>query len=210
MYFLRLDVQVIPVAVKTPASCSMPGVLWHSFHLKEKGLAGWGSPEPLKSRRHSSPELCWGCVGVQCHQEPVWAVLQSREQVTTPPAGDSLTNSHHCSPRPIQGLSWLIPHPQQLSPRSHSASALRQRRNMRALVTSLEIKNLTNVSMLSMCSRAPSEWFDKIWFSSFSRELPPVQLLLFHSSCKQLLRISSRNAAPQLKCLGMLKPLITS
>lgn len=55
-----------------------------------------------------------------------------------------------------------------------------------------------------------SEWFDKVWLSSFSGELPPVWLLLFHCSYKQLLRIFSRNAAPQLKCTGMLKPSLMS
>lgn len=46
VWFLRLDVRVIPVVGK--ALCS--GVSWRSFHSKEKGLAGWGSPEPLESR----------------------------------------------------------------------------------------------------------------------------------------------------------------
>lgn len=96
-----------------------------------------------------------------------------------PPAGDSqpplLTPA-------MPGSHGSSPHTQQLSLWNHSALALGQSRNLHGSVTSLVVTNLTNVSVLSVCSRTSSEWFDKVWLSSFSGDLPPEQLLLFHSS----------------------------
>lgn len=128
------------------------------FTLKKKRLAGWENPEPLKSRRHTSPVLYSGCVGVQCQQAACVGcaaelgaghhpLLQVTRTQTATPAHPGPSRSSHGS----------SPHTQHLSPWSHSALALRQSRSLHGLVTSLVVTNLTNVSMLWMCSRTPSQ-----------------------------------------------------
>lgn len=130
-----------------------------------------GCPEPLKSRRHTSAVLHSGCVGVQCPQAAcVGCAAELGASHPGPPASHSLTHSHPCSPQPIQKLAWLI-HTHNSS--LHGVTVLRQRRNVYGWVSSLVITTLTNVSLLSMCSRTPSEWFDRVWFSSFSGSCLP-------------------------------------
>lgn len=155
--------QVIPVVIKTPALCSMPGVFGVLFTWKKKD---WQDGEVL-SHWNPGGVLSSGCVGVQCHQAARVGCAAELGAGHHPPAGDSLAAAP-ARPGPSRGSHGSFPHTQQLSLWSHYALALRQGRNVHGLVTSLVITTLTKVSMLSMCSRTHSEWFDKVWFSSFS------------------------------------------
>lgn len=97
---------IIPVVVKTPALCSTPGVSMAFFTLEsKKRLAGWEKPDAQK---------CWQ-QGVQCQQAArggCAAHLGAGEHL---PVGDSHTNSHPCSPQPIQGSQGSSPHTAPLS-----------------------------------------------------------------------------------------------
>lgn len=128
-----------------------------------------------------------------------------------PPAGDSNANSHPCPPWPVQELTWLIPtHTASLSMESQCLGPSAEQEFAWFSYFFSSNKPNQRFNAMDVLQNPLSEWFDKVWLSSFSGELPPVRLLLFHCSYKQLLRIFSRNAAPRLKCTRMLKPSLTS
>lgn len=138
-------------------------------------------------------------------------MLQSWEQVTTPPAGGLHANSRSCPPWPIPGLTWLITtHTASLSMESQCLGPSAEQEHAWFSYFFSSNKSNQRFNAMDVLQNLLSEWFDKVWLSSFSGELPPVWLLLFHCSYKQLLGIFSRNAAPQLKCTGMLKPSLMS
>lgn len=113
---------------------------------------------------------CWPAEILAAHQSCVWVCrsavspgslcgLCCRAGSRSPPLlrvthTQTATPAH---PGPARGSPSSSPHTQRLSPWSHSALALRQRRNTHGLVTALVVTNLTNVSMLWMCSRTPSQ-----------------------------------------------------
>lgn len=145
-------------------------------------------------RSAASPAACVGCaaeLGAAHHPSCGWLVR----------------NSHPCPPWPIQGLTWLIP-THTASPSMESQCLGSSAEQEHAWFSYFFSNNKSNhrFNAMDVLQNPLSEWFDKVWLSSFSGELPPVRLLLFCCSYKQSPRIFSRNAAPHLKCTGMSKP----
>lgn len=149
---------IIPVMVKTPALCSMPGVSWHSLHFRKPQIGRMGKSWATEvSVAHQS------CVVLQvCRSAVSPGSLRGmccRAGSRSPPllrvaCMQTAAPAHR---GPSRGSHGSSPHTQHLSPWSDSALALRQSRNMHGLATSLVVTNLTNVSMLWMCSRTPSQ-----------------------------------------------------
>lgn len=86
-----------------------------------------------------------------------------------PPAGDSHANSHPCPPWPVQELTWLIPtHTASLSVESQCLGSSEEQE--RAWFSYFFSSNKPNqrFNAMDVLQNPLSEWFDKVWLSSFS------------------------------------------
>lgn len=173
--------QVIPIVVKTPALFSMAGVYGILSTWKKKmGRTGrsWAAEMPAAQQCCVALGVCRSAVS-----QAAWVGCAAELGASHPgpPAGHSLASSQPCSSR---GWHGSFPHR-----------------------TALPMESLClGPSLLSMCSRTPSECFDRVWFSSFSGSCLPCSSCCSTALTKSCSEFSLGMRHHSLSALGCWSP----